>query len=117
MSRDPIDRFEDRWLAWARRPPRTAAGDAARKVLARLEPPRRVPAYRWLAAAAVALLAAGLWLSWPPVPAPEVAFGLDQGPPLGEGVALIWLDPETPLYMTLTPPRAGNVRAKKGDST
>ncbi len=127
MSQSPMERFEDAWKAWARRGPRTAATDAARRLRARLDaaaldaapgPVRLGPARGWLAAAAVALLAAGAWLaSWPPAPAPDApaGFGITEPQPLAPGVALIWLDAETPLYMTLTPPRAAEPPVEKGD--
>ena len=119
MSQSPMDRFEDEWKAWARRPLRTGASDAARRLRERLEEPvrRRSPTRGWLAAAAtVALAALGLWTSWPPGHAPDTpgTVGLVEPQPLPPGVVLIWLDVETPLYMTLTPPGSSETPAEKG---
>lgn len=111
MSRTPIEDFENRWKSWAERPPRTSPEAAARQVLARLDEGERptlprvgLPHMRWLAAAAAVLLAMAVGLfapSSPPARTAEVA-----APPLDDGVVLIWLDSETPLYMSFAPPPA-----------
>lgn len=98
------------WLAQADRPPRLAPPDAARQVLARLDhesSSRHRPAMLWTAAAAaVAALAVGWWLQ-PTEPqhiaahAPAASAAVPV--PLDEGVVLLWLDAETPLYLTLEP--------------
>jgi hypothetical protein len=109
------------WRRLAERPPKMAPEDAARRVLARIAP-RREPhgagAVRWAAAAALLLaLAAGWWQAdrWstqrrPPAAAPAA---VQAALPLDEGVVLLWLDDETPLYLTLTPPRTAG--AENGD--
>ena len=116
-----LERLEKQWQGWAKRPPSTPAPQAARRLVARLETePRRhanLPR-RWVLptpAAAVALvavalvavalvavaLAVGLTLHEPgPVDVGTVV----ERPPLREGVVLMWLDPETPLYLTMRPP-------------
>ena len=107
MSRPPFERFDERFKAWAERPPRTSPEKAARQVLARLDGSGRrgLPSPIWLAAAAAVLLAlaVGLFAPRPPVP-PRTAEA--AAPPLDGGVVLIWLDSETPLYMSFAPPPA-----------
>ncbi|MEM7584969.1 MAG: hypothetical protein AAF560_16365 [Acidobacteriota bacterium] len=124
MTRDP-DRFETQFKAWATRPPATPADEAARQVLRRLPAARRSasrpvasrPGVPWLrlaamAAAVVSVMTLGtrFFLREPAVlPAdPEATVGLVEAPPVPAGVALIWLDSGTPLYLTLTPPAESN---------
>lgn len=109
--RDPLARFEEELRRHAARPPATPPGIAARRVMARLAAAERRPAgvfhLRWAVVAAAVVLAAGAWFFSPSGPRfsePPVAAG---PPALGEGVVLLWLDPETPLYMSLTPPSRG----------
>jgi hypothetical protein len=113
--KDPLKEFENRWKDWVKKTPGTAPEEAARRVMVRLpERSRRwnrlgfLPAPRYLAAAAaVALLILGIrfWGKTKPtaVEAPVVA---EASIELGGDVALIWLDPDTPLYLTLNPPEA-----------
>lgn len=109
MSRSPLEHslkeFEVRYKSWAERPPETSPEEAARQVLARLDEtePRRRHFPVWLAAAAAVLLAvaAGLFAPQPPPP-PRTA--VVTAPALDDGVVLIWLDSETPLYMSFAPP-------------
>lgn len=91
---------------------------------------------RRLVAAALALAAVGIWLltagpPWP-LPAPDTDPGpgtesdespsaavrsveVPEAPTMAEGVVLMWLDAETPLYMTLAPPgRAAGVEKGEG---
>jgi hypothetical protein len=106
------------WRRLAERPPRLAPQEAARRVLARLEPRGAQAVRRWAAAAALLLaLAAGWWQAerWntrrrTPTAPPAAA---QAALPLDEGVVLLWLDDETPLYLTLTPPRTAG--AENGD--
>lgn len=105
MSDDRNERLEEQWRRWARRPPATPADVAARRLVARLEKERaqRVLPRRWgvLAAAAAALLVVALAVPLAvrePVAPPSAVV---ERPPLKEGVVLIWLDSETPLYLTL----------------
>lgn len=135
--------FEERWRQWARRPPKTRPQTAAHRVLRRLaEPsprPRRrsvggwaSPGVRRLVAAALVLAAVGLWLltAGPPFPFPasdtdphpgpgsEESPGraLAGAPAMADGVVLMWLDAETPLYMTFAPP-ARAVGTEKGEGS
>jgi len=121
LSREPGDErrgwraFEDAWRRAADRPPRLAGSAAARRVVARLEPPpRRRAALRWAAAAGLAaVLALAVALGWwdsrrsESLLAPETVAAAEAPLPLDDGVVLLWLDDETPLYLTLTPPRSG----------
>lgn len=121
MSRDPLERFAEAWSHWVRRPPSTSPREAAAGVLRRIadaeaaQRPR--PHRRWLAAAALLVLVLGAGaLLLLPVPPAE-----DGGPrppaggtalPVDDGVVLLWLDPQTPLYLVVQPPPAA-----KGDAT
>ncbi len=109
---DPLTGFEQQWQEWVQRPPETPAAVAAERVVAAVGRQRRVSRRpRWVvsAVAAAALLVAAftahLVLRSPlqPVPtvrAPAVA-------PLGSDEVLIWLDADTPLYMTFQEPTGG----------
>ena len=103
--------FVDDWRRVADRPPRLAASAAARRVVARLEPPpRHRAALRWAAAAGLAaVLALAVALGWwdSRRPAAETVAAAEAPLPLDDGVVLLWLDDETPRYRTLTPPRSG----------
>ncbi len=109
---DPLTGFEQAWKEWVQRPPETSAATAAERVVAaaRASRVRRRPRWIMAAAAAAALVVAGFTahfaLRWQTEPvstamvAPAVA-------PLGSGEVLIWLDDDTPLYMTFQPPPGG----------
>jgi len=145
MNRDSRDsrhnerwqRLEASWRRWARRPPRRSSEEAARRVLARLEDgssrsPSAVrlgPAvWRWAATAAVLLVTLGIWLLAPGLPEPGEEAGslgatsrqesprLSEPPVMDHGVVLLWLDAETPLYMTFAPPR-DDAREQKGEES
>ena len=118
MAREPTERFEASFKTWAERPPKTPASEAAGAVLERLArhetvPARRRPdrAWRWANALAALLLASVIVARFSPSLAPTG--GLDPRPqepiaaaPLPEGVLLMWLDAETPLYLTMNRPQA-----------
>lgn len=117
MTRHDEDRFDQDFRQWASRPPDTLPEEAARRVLARLsEGPIR--GWVWqrpirLASATVGLILILMvgWLSGPR--RSQVPSATDGGinlPPLPDDVVLLWLDDETPLYLTVAPP------ATKGDS-
>jgi hypothetical protein len=131
--------FERRWRRWGERPPRTHPETAARRVLTRLAEPAPRPGWRpaggWtslgarrLAVAALVLAAVGVWLLTAGLPgpftgpgptvAPERAPGgpLPATPAMADGVVLMWLDAETPLYMTFAPP-SRTTGAEKGDGS
>ncbi|MEO1367592.1 MAG: hypothetical protein AAFX50_10485 [Acidobacteriota bacterium] len=113
MDREPMDRFDDALKAWARTPPRRAPGDAAREVLGRLpdgrrrspSPRRRArsSAWAWANVAAAAALVAIMGLRFAPAPylMPEPPGPSLEAPPLPEDVILMWLDSETPLYLSV----------------
>jgi len=124
MSPIELDRrwraFTDAWRRAATRPPERTPEAAARQVLARLEADaggrwrRRLMQHRALLRWAAAALLLALALGWsasrvrragvPATPPPAVA----AAPlPLDDGVVLLWLDDDTPLYLTLAPPPRG----------
>ncbi len=134
MSHDGLERLEEQWKRWAKRPPATPASQAAYRLVARLDdgerriaatprrcpprgikggrlcPPRGIKGGRLWALAAVAVvvvLAVGLTFHEPPMPSgvdPVPAGTVVERPPLKEGVVLLWLNPDTPLYLTVRPP-------------
>lgn len=123
-EKDPMERFDDDLRAWSARPATRTPAAAARQIAARIEGgpaprPRLHPAWAWTAAGlAAAVGIAGLLRVGGAPPAappglapasPETAAGT-----LPDGQVLIWLDPETPLYMSFAPP-AGE-RNPGGDS-
>ena len=112
MPLDPIDRFEQRFRDWARRPPATPPDEAARRILHRLPAAPR-PVLSWprlaataTAAALVVALATQVYLRPPSIPpvVPSTTVGVVEAPLVPEGVALIWLESGTPLYLTLSAP-------------
>ncbi len=113
--KDSLKEFEDRWKQWAKKTPCTAPEEAARRIVARLPVRSRrrgvfgfLPARRYLAAAAtVAFFVFGISFFWSGKPtALDAPVVKEASIELGEDVALIWLDPDTPLYLTLDPPEA-----------
>ena len=119
MSRDPMDRFDEEWKAWTSRRPEISPEEAGRRVLARLDEPhgwrrhwsrftaRAFPTstLRWATAAVVLALGVTILAPHQRPEAPPPTAGADV-PTLEEGVVLIWLDSQTPLYMTWDPPHA-----------
>lgn len=101
MSRDDERRqFENEWRAWLERPTRLSPQHAAARVRAVAgSAPRRPWTLRWAVAGVtvvVALLAVVLSLGHRPLaPRPAVR--------PAEGVVVMWLDEDTPLYMNLEP--------------
>ena len=116
MTDGKKEHFDEAFKSWAERPLCTPADEAARQVMAQL-PERRGKGWfsgsrlRFATAAVgLALLLVVGWATLPKpqgasVPAQEVAL-----PPLPEDVVLLWLDDETPLYLTVALP------ATEGDS-
>ncbi|MEM6794093.1 MAG: hypothetical protein AAF725_08920 [Acidobacteriota bacterium] len=111
-------RFDAALTRWAERPPQTPPRQAGQKLLARLRERRRRAAFGRLAMASAAVLAlvSVLWLGGgagnydggarvqPALPAgqPSALTAENAGETsLGDGVVLIWLDRETPLYMNM----------------
>ena len=112
---DPLREFEDRWKEWGRRPAGTSPDVAARRILACLpERPARwggialIPARRLLVAAAAGILVLSIAvIRRDGPPSVQEAPGPTEAPiELNENVTLIWLDTNTPLYMTLRSPEA-----------
>ena len=108
-ERDRVEEFEHALKTWAERPPRRTPEEAGRRAVeAARQRSRRTRAVRALLATA-ALVVLALTLGLPregPVPEgspPPKAAPLASAP-LGAGQALIWLDDETPLYMTFEAP-------------
>lgn len=120
MSEQPRDRFDQELRRWAEQPPRTPPAAAARQVLSRLDRPRRATRRPVLALAltlaTVLTLALGFgwWARQATAPAEPPTAGVAAvtataigeatlPPPLSDDVVLLWLDPETPLYLSLQP--------------
>lgn len=102
-----IERFEERFGSWGRRPATLPPGVAAARILARIRPPRPGSGRAWRLACAAAILVAlvGSWIvggraghapSPPPLAEHETV-------PLPDNVMVIWLDPETPVYFVMRP--------------
>ncbi|HSM50800.1 MAG TPA: hypothetical protein VLA75_05305, partial [Thermoanaerobaculia bacterium] len=117
-ERETDTRFDEAFRAWAARPPARPASAAAREIRGRLtaRPGTARPllgGWAW-ATAGVLVVAAGLGGllrfggSGPGAEAPPAASAtLPAAAPLGDGEVLIWLDAETPLFMTFAPPPGG----------
>ena len=101
------DWLEREWREWAERPPRKSPQQAAQEVAQRLTEEPRGRQSRWLllAAAAMILCCASLALFWHRAPGvgPEIGPVEAAGKVVPEGQVLMWLDEETPLYMTFQP--------------
>lgn len=102
--------FDEAFRSWAERSPRIPAREAARQVVARLPARQKRERFSGNAlrlAAAAAGLSLLLIVGWYTVPIPpdpsSTALDLDL-PPLSEDVVLLWLDDETPLYLTVARP-------------
>lgn len=117
--------FEDAWRRHAARPPATSPQEAAGQVLQRLaegetaareKAARRRP-LRLAAATAVVVLvlvAATVLLRPPDRPSvPPRAGEVAETALPPEGVVVLWLDAETPLYLTLEPPANGGANRKE----
>jgi hypothetical protein len=123
-DRDPkMERFDSELRAWAGRPPARTPAAAAREIAAQIEgrptpAPRFHPGWAWTAAglaAAVGIVGLLRVGDAPPTGLAPTAPSRASGPApphfgggaLDEGQVLIWLDPETPLYMNFAPPTQG----------
>ena len=109
--RDPVDDFERAMKGWAERSPRLSPPQAATRVREGVRRRQRRAHTRRTLLATAALLAVALGFGIGrhrglPEPAPPPAMAEPAPPALGAGQALIWLDAETPLYMTFEAPRA-----------
>jgi len=119
--RDPVDDFEPALKAWAERPSRLSPQQAVSRVREGVARRRRRAHTRRTLLATAALLAVALGFGLRrhrglPEPAPPPAMAELAPPALGAGQALIWLDAETPLYMTFEAPQpAPAARAPQGE--
>ncbi|MCZ7652138.1 MAG: hypothetical protein M5U13_13635 [Thermoanaerobaculia bacterium] len=122
-ERETDARFDEAFRAWAARPPDRPPAAAAREIRARITahpntarpgtawPPR----YGWAwATAGVLVVAVGLGgllrigrSGSGTEASPVLSATLPAAAALGDGEVLIWLDAETPLFMTFAPPRGG----------
>ena len=118
VERTPEGRFEKAWKKWAARPTRLSSSEAATRVgmMIRERQARRRPVWAY-AAAAVFLMAIGIAIQWSrlstPPPSAQPAAVVQGAPQLGQGEVLIWLDRDTPLYMTFQEPEAAGPRGAK----
>ena len=96
--RDPEDRFEEAYREWLSRPPGLSPAQAAGRVSERLH--TRGRARSWMAAAAASLLAGAIGISIWWTTARVATAPIATPAPLGSGEVLMWLDDQTPLYMT-----------------
>ncbi len=117
-ERNPESHFEKAWKRWAARPTRLSPSEAATRVgmTIRERHARRPPVWTY-AAAAVFLMTIGIALHWTRLPnqptsAPPAAV-VQAAPQLGQGEVLMWLDKDTPLYMTFQEPEAVGPRGAK----
>jgi len=110
MNHPEMDRFDEALRVWADQAPKTPSDEAARQVLARLPERRRrgwFPGSQLRLATAGAGLALLLLIGWatlPESPVPLIASEEMALPPLPDDVVLLWLDSETPLYLTVATP-------------
>lgn len=104
---DRVEEFEGALKEWAERPTRRSPEEAGRRTVeAARQRQRRTRAVRTLLATA-ALLAIAVTLGIQrqgPLPEATPPAASVAPAPLGAGQALIWLDAETPLYMTFEAP-------------
>jgi len=105
---EPVEkRFEEAWRRRLERPLRTPPPQAAARIAAQLESRRRSRITRWIPLAAAAAVALAVGVTLLREPAPQLSLPARPTPevrPLGEGEILLWLDENTPLYMTFQPP-------------
>jgi hypothetical protein len=101
-------RFAAAWKRHAERPPRQSASAATAKVTLRIlhRPAHRRTGWFLTAAAAVLLAAVAGTVFWRPARTiPEPLRVTDrESSPLGSGEVLMWIDDQTPLYMTFQVP-------------
>ena len=108
-DRSQEERFDQALREWAARPPRRSPAEAAQAVAAAVA---ARPAHRRLAVglAAACVLAVGAVLAVRGLHSNRVAREAGTvlaAPVLRDGQVLIWLDHETPLYMTFAAPGNG----------
>jgi hypothetical protein len=108
---EKLDRFDEEYRRWGRRPASIPVGAATTRIRARIVAHRRVrraaTGLAWAAAVAVAVV--GSWLvdtrrGAAPTPSPRVGH---EAVALPDNVVLWWLDPETPVYFVIRPAEPG----------
>jgi hypothetical protein len=106
-----LERFEERYKSWGRRPSTIPPGAAAARILARIRPgrPGSRRAWRLAWAAAVVTAVVGSWIvggrtGHAPPPSP---LAVDEAVALPDNVMLWWLDSETPVYFVIRPAEPG----------
>lgn len=111
--------FEKAWKKWLERPPRQSPSEAAARVGVLIHERRRRRQARWVLAAAAAVFCVVIsvaiqWtrLSTHPTSGTPAA-GIQQAPQLGDGEVLIWIDNDTPLYMTFQSPDENRGKGEK----
>ncbi len=115
---NPEDRFEKAWRRFTQRPTRLSPAEAASRIgiLIRERRRRRQPVWAYAAAAVllVAVAVAVIWSRLPNQPASlQPVAVVEEAPQLGQGEVLMWIDKDTPLYMTFQPPEAGETKGEK----
>jgi hypothetical protein len=108
---DRVEQFERALKEWSERPTRLSPDQASRRVLEAARRRRLRSRTRRTLLATAAVLAVALTLGirrdrggvGEPTSTPTAPL---EPAPLGAGQALIWLDAETPLYMTFEAPQA-----------
>jgi hypothetical protein len=116
MKPDDQQLFDEAFRKWSERPLGISPDVAARRLMAQLPERRKggwFSGHQLRFATAAAGLALALIISWVTLPrvsrAPTMAQQLAL-PPLSDDVVLLWLDNDTPLYLTVASP------ATRGDS-
>lgn len=105
----PDRRFVEVWRRWLERPPRLTPRQAAAAVATRLRPAPAPGWHRWAAAAATCCLLAAVLIVVRRGVAPPAGVVIYEGTVItgpAEAPAdevLLWLDADTPLYMSLQP--------------
>jgi hypothetical protein len=103
---DKLDRFDQEYRRWGRRPAATPPGTASTRIRALIRSGRTAsPRWNLAWAAALVLAVVGSWLlggrtGHAPSPSPPA---VHEAVALPDNVVLWWLDPETPVYFVIRP--------------
>jgi len=114
---DPVDVFEKQWREWGQRPLMTSPEEAARRVVQRVGHARTLRPWRWMAgaAAAAAMVIAAVGVVREDLPREGlVSSVVASDRSLEQGVVVMWIDEQTPLYMTFQDP--GSTASLGGES-
>jgi ferric-dicitrate binding protein FerR (iron transport regulator) len=108
-QKSPEERFEESWKRWTQIPPRQSPAEAASRIRSMIAQRRsRRPSWLLAAAAAVLLSTIALTVHWVRLSRQTIAIQpsaiVQEAPRLGEGQVLMWIDDQTPLYMTFQSP-------------